>query len=192
MQGQARFPAAHDDRLLDTPDRMRRGLADGPGLQQGADEAACRAVEAGRFRAVQFDQAVVDAQAGPGRPGTCSDEGHLHRTAAQRGAAGGAGHPADVGRQAGRTGQVGAHEDGPCSRRGRQEPQMDGLAGEDGGAGHGGGTSDGSLLTDAVPSHVGPLIAGVAWEPGRSPSRATGRAWFVAWVTSWRGSSRSA
>ena len=61
------------------------------------DEAVGRAVEAGRFRAIEFDEAVIDAQSGEGRE-EMLDQGDAMVGDAEGGAPVGAGDALDAGR----------------------------------------------------------------------------------------------
>ena len=95
-----------------------------PDVKQRLDEAQAEPSSPGGSAASSFDEAVVDAQAGQGGQDVL-DQRHLHRQAAQRGAPLRAGHLADVGRDARPARQVGAHENDPGGRRGRQETKPD-------------------------------------------------------------------
>ena len=74
------------DRLLGAPDAAPRGLLLDAGPDQGLDEAGRRAVESGRLGGVEFDEAVVDAEAGEGGEDVF-DEADLDREPAERGPA---------------------------------------------------------------------------------------------------------
>ena len=87
----------------------RLGLRDHAGAQKRLHEAARGAVQAGRFRSVQFDEAIIDAQARQGSEDML-DQRDVGGRFAQRGAALRARHPIAACRDLhGRT-QVAAHE----------------------------------------------------------------------------------
>jgi hypothetical protein len=88
------------------------------------------------------------------------DEADAGRRVAQGGAALGAGDLVDPGGHLGPARQVGAHENDPAARRGRQEAEADGGAGEEADAPHLGGAGDGPLVAVGKPSHVRSTSAG--------------------------------
>jgi hypothetical protein len=83
------------------------------------------------------------------------DEADLDGQSAEGGPPLGAGDLADVGRDAGPTGQVGAHEDHPAGRGGRQESQTHLVACQEAESGDFGGAEQGPLRTKTMPSHDG-------------------------------------
>ena len=66
VQRQSRSPVSNAHGRRDGPDLASRFLGLKPGAAQHFGEAAGRAVEAGQFRRVQLDDAVVDAEPGQG------------------------------------------------------------------------------------------------------------------------------
>ena len=67
MESQSGPGLGDNHRLIDAIDGAVSGLQDRAGLRESLDETAGRAVEARRFGSVEFDIAIVDAQAGQGR-----------------------------------------------------------------------------------------------------------------------------
>src|SRR5262249_4280393 len=114
---------------------------------------ASRAVKSGRLGSVQFHDAVVDAQ-----PGQCGqyvfDQTDLDRRVAEGGATLSASDSADVGGEGSWRFQVGAHENDPAGRRGRQEAQSNGGAGQVTRPSNLDRPAERSLLAVTVPSHV--------------------------------------
>ncbi len=100
---------------LDGPDRAARELDRRAGGRQRRDEAGGGAVEARRFRAVEFDLAVVDPQ--PGQSGEkVFDERDTVLGRAERRAAGRSGHEVRAGGNGRRGRLVGATEDESACR----------------------------------------------------------------------------
>src|SRR5262249_18637647 len=120
-------------------------------------KAPRRAVQPGRFGGIQFDQAIIDAQAGEGGQDVL-DKADADRLPPECGAAIGAADLCDRGLDPGAGAKVGTHENDPGVRRGRQETQADIGPGQVADALHRGGPTEGPLMAVAYPSHVSVIL----------------------------------
>ncbi len=153
VQGQGCPVAPDEDRLIDAPDSPLRRLQDRTGVAQDIDEAPCRAVQTGRFRSIQLDQAIVDAQTGQGCQNVF-DKPHVFRGTSQRCSPLCAGHIFELGMDADVRLQIGAHENDPGIRRGRMKVQAYIGSCQVAHAADVCAACQGSLIAIAVSSHV--------------------------------------
>src|SRR5207245_10827361 len=149
MQGQRRALMTDYHRPVDAPDRAPGRLQDDAGPLQHLDEAAGGAVQAGRLRTVQLDEAVIDAQARQSSEDML-DQRDVGGRVAQRGAALRARHPITACRDLHGRPQVAAHENDPGGWRGRMKAKAYRGPGQEAHAGQFARTGYGPLIAVAL------------------------------------------
>jgi len=97
-------------RALHFPDRSMKRLHVDTGLDERRHKTTCRTIQPRRFECIQFDVAVIDAQAGQ-RGQDVFDKANLHRQMTERRPPPCVGHPIDPGRNVRPGIEIGPHED---------------------------------------------------------------------------------